>query len=435
VLDPSSGVVSGVPGQVGTFGFSVQVADALARLDRKAFSIVVSDPRPAATAPDVTITEGNTGTKDLVFTVSLSFPADATVTVSYTTADGTATAAAAAADYVARSGVLSFAPGVVSQAVSVPVIGDWVREPGESFFLLLSTPVNALLPRDRIRATIQDDDTRPNDWNGDGRSDLLWSHTVSGSLHAWMLEGTTAKAYSYLTPARPSDRYWQIRALADFDGDGWTDVLWQHQQSGELYVWFLEGTARKSGVYLTPRSVADRNWVVRGAGDFDRDGHPDLLWYHQATGALSVWLMTGTTMKQSVSLSPGATADTRWQVRALADFDGDGQVDLLWHHERSGELSLWKMNGTTRAAVWPLNPSSMPDVRWKIASVLDFDGDGKPDILWHHQRTGDLAVWYLDGAVRVRQEALSPPRQDPYWRLAPRWDPPAPTVVRRTRTK
>jgi hypothetical protein len=432
VLDAGTGEISGVPGQEGTFAFSVQVADSLQRLDRKALTIVVSRPLPSATALDVTVVEGDTGTREAVFTVTLSRAAEETVTVSYATEDGTATGGL---DYQPRSGVLSIAPGVLSQAVSVPVIGDVLREGRETFSLVLSEPTNALLSRERILGTIRDDDARPSDWNADGRSDLLWSHGVSGTLQGWMLEGTAATSFAYLTPARPSERQWQIRALVDFDGDSWTDVLWQHVVSGELFVWFLEGTTRRSGAYLEPRGLVERSWVVRGGGDFDGDGHADLLWHHQGTGDLQVWLMTGTVRKQSVALTPGRVGDVRWQVRGVWDFDGDGKVDVLWHHQRSGELELWRMDGTVRIEALPLSPGSMVDVGWKVGTVLDFDGDGHPDILWHHQRSGELVVWRMEGTVRVGEAAFTPPVQDPTWRLAPRWDVVLPTTVRRRRTR
>lgn len=65
-----------------------------------------------------------------------------TVTVNYATADGTATAGS---DYTATSGTLTFAPGVTTQTVGVPIIGDNFAEPDETFSLNLTAPVNAVL--------------------------------------------------------------------------------------------------------------------------------------------------------------------------------------------------------------------------------------------------------------------------------------------------
>src|SRR6185503_15515917 len=69
---------------------------------------------PNITVNDVTVTEGNAGTTNATFTISLSAPTVVTVGVNFATADGTA---AAPADYTPQSGSRSFAPGVTTQTV------------------------------------------------------------------------------------------------------------------------------------------------------------------------------------------------------------------------------------------------------------------------------------------------------------------------------
>jgi hypothetical protein len=53
--------------------------------------------------------------------------------------------------------------------------------------------------------------------------------------------------------------------------------------------------------------------------------------------------MTGTVHTGSVSLG---TVATSWNIVGAADFNGDGQMDILWQNS-SGARAIWLMNGTT----------------------------------------------------------------------------------------
>jgi len=97
---------------------------------------------------DQFIAEGQSGTTQMVFTVTLSLPATQTVTVDYQTVDGTAvagSAGAAGSDYLPRSGTLTFMPNDRVKTVPIDVIGDTEVEGDETFQVLLSNPVNAVL--------------------------------------------------------------------------------------------------------------------------------------------------------------------------------------------------------------------------------------------------------------------------------------------------
>ena len=101
------------------------------------------------------------------------------------------------------------------------------------------------------------------DFDRDGRPDVLWQHQGSGLLYAWMLVNGKAIKQSYLTPDRFTNPQWQVRELADFNADGHTDVLWHHQTTGDLYVWFLNSSlVMTSGSYLTPSRVPDTTWQI-----------------------------------------------------------------------------------------------------------------------------------------------------------------------------
>ncbi|MCC8533761.1 putative Ig domain-containing protein [Xanthomonas phaseoli] len=118
-------------------------------------TIVNDDAQPALSIDDVSVNEGSSGTTTATFTVSLSAASGQTVTVNYATADGTATAGS---DYVARSGTLSFAPGVTAQGVAVTVNGDTAVEPNETFSVGLSGASNATIARATGTGTILNDD-------------------------------------------------------------------------------------------------------------------------------------------------------------------------------------------------------------------------------------------------------------------------------------
>jgi hypothetical protein len=162
-------------------------------------------------------------------------------------------------------------------------------------------------------------------------------------------------------------------------------------------------------------------WQIRGAADLDGDGRPDLLWHHQQTGALYAWFMNGLVVKSAAYLSPPSVGDTQWQVRALADLDGDGRPDLLWHHQGTGELYAWFLDGIITRDASYLTPSRFADTRWKIVQASDFDQDGQVDLLWHHQATGELYVWFLDHKVVKGGAYLTPSAfADVSWKVVPR---------------
>jgi hypothetical protein len=122
--------------------------------------LVLAAASAAADAPslavnDALVTEGDSGTKNALFTVSLSAASAGPVTVDYATADGSAKAPG---DYTATTGTLTFAAGELSKQVAVVVVGDTLDELHETYSLDLSNPVGATLGDARGAGTILDND-------------------------------------------------------------------------------------------------------------------------------------------------------------------------------------------------------------------------------------------------------------------------------------
>jgi hypothetical protein len=110
---------------------------------------------PSVSVSDAAVTEGDAGTLDAAFTLSLSAATTQVVMVSYATGDLTASAGS---DYQATAGTLSFAPGASTGTVLVQVLGDTSVEPDETFRVTLSSPSGATIADAEAVGTIADDD-------------------------------------------------------------------------------------------------------------------------------------------------------------------------------------------------------------------------------------------------------------------------------------
>jgi Ca2+-binding RTX toxin-like protein len=221
-----------------------------------------------------------------------------------------------------------------------------------------------------------------NDFNGDGRSDILWRND-NGSLADW-LAASNGSFGSGAGTNLPLD--WKVAGTGDFNGDGREDVLLRND-NGTLTDWlgaangaFVDnGAAVKVGVAL--------DWHVVGIGDFNRDGRDDILWRNDS-GMLSSWLATA-----SGGFASGASVNVtlQWKIAGTGDFNGDGYGDILWRND-SGQVNDWL---GTASGGWSDNAaaaSSLVGNDWHIVGTGDFNGDGRTDMLWRND-SGALADW------------------------------------------
>src|SRR5262249_29529859 len=101
-------------------------------------------------------TEGNSGTKIFSLPLTLTNASVDQISINYTTANGSATAGS---DYVAKSGVITFAPGTTTASIDITVNGDTTIEPDETFVVTLTNAVNAFNASSQVTATIANDDS------------------------------------------------------------------------------------------------------------------------------------------------------------------------------------------------------------------------------------------------------------------------------------
>jgi len=122
-------------------------------------TITDDDSAPTISVNDVSVEEGNTGTVNMAFTLTLSGASGLPVTVKYFTGNFGTARATAGTDYVALPATtLTFAPGETSKVVNVAVNSDMVHESDETLGLFLSMAANATILDTMGTGTIFDDD-------------------------------------------------------------------------------------------------------------------------------------------------------------------------------------------------------------------------------------------------------------------------------------
>jgi hypothetical protein len=186
--------------------------------------------------------------------------------------------------------------------------------------------------------------------------DLVWHHRVSGDVVIWNMDGSgNLLSGSSTTPVGLSDVNWRLVGTGDFNLDERSDLLWHHRLSGEIVVWHMSGAVLASGTFTTPSSLSDTAWKIVGTGDFNQDGRVDIAWRNGTSGQVSLWYMNGTTLAGGTLASP-TLADPLWRFAGTGDFNGDTRTDFLWRRPFTGDHLVWFMNGAVQTGNVPLVP-------------------------------------------------------------------------------
>ena len=120
-----------------------------------ATGVITDNDEASLTITDTHVSEGNRGSTDAVFTVTLNPASTQQVTVDYATSDGTAEAGF---DYIAANGTLTIDAGATLDTITVGIIGDTAVEQNETFTVTLEQPIGALIERAKATGTVANDD-------------------------------------------------------------------------------------------------------------------------------------------------------------------------------------------------------------------------------------------------------------------------------------
>jgi len=257
------------------------------------------------------------------------------------------------------------------------------------------------------------------DFNQDTMADLLFQNLSTSELVYWLMDGDRLMNYGYINPSKPGMN-WAVAGSGDFSGTGKTDLVLQATDTGDLIYWRLDGPNQIDVQYFTPRNPG-LYWDVVSAADINRDGSPDLVFQNRLTGDIFIWYMHGTTMIAGAYINP-KNPGSGWKVAAVGDLNGDGYADFVFQKkvltpdDSAGAVYVWYMQTDTQIGGGFLNPAN-PGAGWNVAGLVDFLGQGRPQILFQNAGTGDLAYWIMDGLNLVRYDFPKPNNPGRMWKL------------------
>ncbi|MBA4147735.1 MAG: hypothetical protein H0X66_06435 [Verrucomicrobia bacterium] len=184
--------------------------------------------------------------------------------------------------------------------------------------------------------------TGAGDLDSNGSKDLFFRGT-NGQLAIWLMDGNHRTSSVLWNTGQVVPVAWRLAGSDDFNSDGKADILWHNTRTGVLNVWLMNGITRTSAVRLT--NTVGPLWRVAATANFDADNSPDIV-FQRSDGRIAIWLMNGYVRGSSVLLRNGVTAGPGFVAVGVTDIDDDGNTDIVFQHA-DGIFKVWFMEGAT----------------------------------------------------------------------------------------
>jgi hypothetical protein len=178
-----------------------------------------------------------------------------------------------------------------------------------------------------------------------------------------------------------------IAGNGDYDGDGHADLLLRDDTTGDVSMQLVNVRVVGGGTVVPALS---EDWQLVGSGDFNRNGRDDILVRNTTARKLEVWFMNGPQIVSRATLNDPYSSS--WQVVGVADFSRDGLADILWYNPgtNTAQVSTFGSWLAIDKNLQLFQSGSPGDV----VAVGDTDGNGLPDVVTRNRETGRMRVWF-----------------------------------------
>ncbi|WP_425248196.1 FG-GAP-like repeat-containing protein [Desulfospira joergensenii] len=237
------------------------------------------------------------------------------------------------------------------------------------------------------------------DYNGDGKTDILYIIERTDGYYDWRLRLSNGSSFDNINLDMWGAVYQNPKIIAgDYNGDGKTDILYIIERTDGYYDWRLRLSNGSSfdninldmwgAVYQNPKIIA---------GDYNGDGKTDILYIIERTDGYYDWrlrLSNGSSF-DNINLDMWGAVYQNPKINT-GDYNGDGKTDILYIIERTDGYYDWRLRLSNGSSFDNINLDMWGAVYQnpKI-NTGDYNGDGKTDILYIIERTDGYYDWRL----------------------------------------